>query len=99
MKERLNLTIDGALLAAMKVYASSKGISISELVESYFRAVTKPLNRKNILHLVEELDPPGISVDQAAGGKKPLAEPEAELLSPARQPEPLTKFKRGRHGM
>jgi hypothetical protein len=58
MKERLNLTIDGALLEAMKVYAAAKGISVSELVENYFRSVTKPVQRKNILDLVDELEPP-----------------------------------------
>ncbi|HTI92255.1 MAG TPA: DUF6364 family protein [Puia sp.] len=55
MKERLNLTIDGALLEAMKVYAAGKGISVSELVESYFRQVTRPVSRHNILDMVDLL--------------------------------------------
>ena len=58
MKERLNLTIDRALLEAMKVYAASKDMSVSELVESYFRNVTKPIERRNILDMVDELDAP-----------------------------------------
>jgi Family of unknown function (DUF6364) len=58
MKERLNLTIDGALLEAMKTYAASKEMSVSELVESYFRSVTKPVQRNNILDLVEGLKKP-----------------------------------------
>lgn len=58
MKERLNLTIDGALLEAMKVYAAGKGMSVSELVENYFRNVTKPVQRKGILDMVDELVPP-----------------------------------------
>ena len=58
MKERLNLTIDGTLLEAMKVYAAGKGMSVSELVESYFRSVTRPIQRKNILDIVDELDAP-----------------------------------------
>ena len=58
MKERLNLTIDGALLEAMKAYAASKDMSVSELVESYFRNVTKPVERRNILDMVDELDAP-----------------------------------------
>lgn len=58
MKERLNLTIDGALLEAMKAYAASKEMSVSELVESYFRSVTKPVGRDNILDLVDRLEPP-----------------------------------------
>ena len=59
VKERLNLTIDGALLEAMKAYAASKEMSVSELVESYFRSVTKPVGRNNILDLVDRLEPPG----------------------------------------
>ena len=58
MKERLNLTIDGALLEAMKIYAASKEMSVSELVESYFRNVTKPVERRNILDMVDELEAP-----------------------------------------
>jgi hypothetical protein len=58
VKERLNLTIDGALLEAMKAYAASKEMSVSELVESYFRSVTKPVGRDNILDLVDRLPSP-----------------------------------------
>ena len=58
MNERLNLTIDGALLEAMKAYAASKEISVSELVESYFRSVTKPVERRSILDIVDGLEAP-----------------------------------------
>ena len=58
MKERLNLTIDGELLNAMKAYAAKKEMSVSELVESYFRSVTKPVEKKNILDLMRELPKP-----------------------------------------
>ena len=44
----------------MKAYAASKGMSVSELVESYFRSVTKPVNRKSILDLVDELEKPEV---------------------------------------
>jgi hypothetical protein len=57
MKERLNLTIDAALLEAMKSYAASKGMSVSELVERYFRAVTRPIQQNNILDLMDRLEP------------------------------------------
>jgi hypothetical protein len=60
VKERLNLTIDGVLLEAMKAYAASKEMSVSELVESYFRSVTKPVGRDNILDLVDRLEPPEV---------------------------------------
>jgi hypothetical protein len=59
MKERLNLTIDAALLEAMKSYAASKEMSVSELVECYFRAVTRPVQQNNILDLIDRLEPPG----------------------------------------
>ena len=59
MKERLNLTIDGSLLEAMKAYAAGKGMSVSELVESYFRQVTRPAERPNILDMVDRLEAPG----------------------------------------
>jgi len=42
----------------MKAYAASKEMSVSELVESYFRSVTKPVGRDNILDLVDRLEPP-----------------------------------------
>lgn len=67
MKERLNLTIDGSLLEAMKAYAAGKGMSVSELVESYFRQVTRPVQRQNILDMVDRLEAPdGIEVDATA---------------------------------
>lgn len=58
MKERLNLTIDRELLEAMKAYAAGKQMSVSELVEGYFRNVTKPVRRENILDLVDRLEAP-----------------------------------------
>ena len=60
MKERLNLTIDGDLLNVMKAYAAKKQMSVSELVEGYFRTVTKPVQKKNILDLVRGLKRPAI---------------------------------------
>jgi hypothetical protein len=64
MKERLNLTIDGALLEAMKAYAASKEMSVSELVERYFRSVTKPVLRNNILELMDRLEVGGEGADR-----------------------------------
>jgi hypothetical protein len=60
MKERLNITVDGVLLEAMKTYAASKHKSVSELVEDYFRSVTRPVQRRNILEMVDELDKPSL---------------------------------------
>ncbi len=74
MKERLNLTIDGALLEAMKAYAAGKGMSVSELVESYFRQVTRPVQRQNILDMVDQLEGPesgvGVGAAPAVKGKE-----------------------------
>lgn len=75
MKERLNLTIDGVLLEAMKAYAASKEMSVSELVESYFRSVTKPVGRDSILDLVDRLEPP---MEKGDDGEKKFA--KCELL-------------------
>lgn len=60
MKERLNLTIDGDLLNAMKAYAAKKEMSVSELVEGYFRTVTRPVQTKNVRDLVRGLRKPAI---------------------------------------
>ncbi len=62
MKTRLNLTIDDRLLDQMKVYASRHEKSVSELVEGYFKTLTKPGRKKNILDLVEKLDRPAIDI-------------------------------------
>lgn len=62
MKTRLNLTIDDGLLNNMKIHAQKQGTSISELVENYFREITKPKKKKkNIIQLVEDLKTPSIS--------------------------------------
>ncbi len=61
MKARLNLTIEDSLLENVKSYAVKQQRSVSELVEGYFKTVTKPSKRKNILHLVEKLDKPVIA--------------------------------------
>ncbi|HEV9036284.1 MAG TPA: DUF6364 family protein [Puia sp.] len=58
MKERLNLTIDGALLEAIKAYAAKRQLSVSELVEGYFKKVTRPAGHKSILEIVDQLPKP-----------------------------------------
>lgn len=80
MKERLNLTIDGGLLEAMKAYAAGKGMSVSELVESYFRQVTRPVQRQNILDLVDRLEEPTDTgrVSKKVGDKDGLIGKEVE---------------------
>jgi hypothetical protein len=55
MKSRLNLTIEDSLLKSAKLYAEKQHISISELVEDYFREITKPIKRKTFVDIVKEL--------------------------------------------
>ena len=68
MKARLNLSIDNQLLSHIKAYAASKGTSVSELVEEYFRAVARPAKRKNIISMVEKLEPS--TIDKKADVKE-----------------------------
>ena len=56
MKSRLNLTIENSLLEDVKSYAVKQKRSVSALVESYFKKVTRPSKRKNIIELVEKLE-------------------------------------------
>lgn len=63
MKARLNLTIDDTLLEHVKQYASRQDISVSELVENYFKMVTRPSRRKNLLTLVDQLENPKMDVN------------------------------------
>ncbi len=60
MKTRLNLTIDESLLEIVKAYAASKHTSLSELVENYFKTISRPAKRKSIIDLVEKLPKPTI---------------------------------------
>jgi len=63
MKARLNITIDDTLLSNIKVYAARNNKSVSELVEDYFRNISKPSKRKNILQLVDKLDTPSLEIN------------------------------------
>lgn len=56
MKSRLNLTIENSLLEDVKSYAVKQKRSVSDLVESYFKKITRPSKRKNIIDLVEKLE-------------------------------------------
>ncbi len=64
MKTRVNLTIDNDLLLIVKSIAQKKQTSVSELVENYFKAISKPAKRKNILQLVDTL--PAVKIDKNA---------------------------------
>lgn len=76
MKVRLNLTIDGSVLDRIKRYAISRQTSVSELVEDYFKNLTKPAKRETIIDLIEKLDKPSLPV--ARDLKKAYYEDQAE---------------------
>jgi hypothetical protein len=61
MKTKLNLTIEDSLLADAKLFAKKQHTSVSELVEGYFKNITKSPKRKTIIDLVEQLDTPAIN--------------------------------------
>lgn len=46
----------------MKAYAAGKNVSVSELVEEYFKSINRPAKRKTIIDLVEKLPTPKIDV-------------------------------------
>jgi hypothetical protein len=63
MKAKLNLTIDGTVLADVKRYAVQKNVSLSALVEDHFKSISLPVKHTNILELVDRLEKPAISED------------------------------------
>ena len=63
MKSRVNLTIEEDLLSSAKIYAQKQHTSVSDLVENFFKTLTKPAKRKNILDLLNELDSPVIDAN------------------------------------
>lgn len=60
MKTRVNLTIEDSVLHDSKLYAEKQGTSVSEIVETYLKNITRPVKRKTIIDLVEELEKPNI---------------------------------------
>ena len=54
MKARLQLTIDEHILKEVKNVAAKKKISVSEIVENYFKIITKP-KRKLLTEILDEL--------------------------------------------
>jgi len=63
MKSRLNITVDDMLTKKAKRYASRHNTSISQLVEEYFKTLTRPSRDKTIIQLVEQLPKPRLNVD------------------------------------
>jgi len=65
MKAKINLSIEEQLVYKIKAYAEEKHISVSELVEEYFkRLVERPSKKKNsLIELIESLPKPEINPD------------------------------------
>jgi len=55
LKNRLNITVDDALLEQAKRYAAKHRTSLSRIIEEYFRNLVRPARKKNILQLLSEL--------------------------------------------
>ena len=57
MKTRLNLTVDENLVYKIKEYADLKHISVSELVEGYFKKVVeeKQMKGNKLMEMVKNL--------------------------------------------
>ena len=61
MKNRLNITVDDSLVDRAKQYAAQHHTSLSQLVEDYFRELTRLPQRKNVRDLLKELPRPDLS--------------------------------------
>jgi hypothetical protein len=59
MKARLNITIEDSLLDQVKDYAASKHLSLSQIIEDYFKSIISSTAKKNnILEMVDNLNAP-----------------------------------------
>ncbi|MHA4737177.1 DUF6364 family protein [Dyadobacter sp. MSC1_007] len=59
MKARLNITIEDSLLDQVKDYAASKHVSLSQIIEDYFKSIISSTAKKNnILEMVDNLKAP-----------------------------------------
>ena len=47
MSTKLTLTLDNKIILSAKQYASKNGISLSKMVEHYFKGITKDISRDN----------------------------------------------------
>lgn len=63
MKSKLNITIDQEILEQMKRYAIQQKMSISEIVENYFRAISNPKPKNSLVEMIDKLPKPGIAAN------------------------------------
>lgn len=62
MKARLSLSIDKDILKEVKKLSAKKNMSVSEMVENYFKIITKP-KRKLLTEILDELPKPNLPED------------------------------------
>lgn len=77
MKTRINLTIEEKLVYQIKEYAEEKNTSVSELVEQYFKRLTKPAKKSNLIELVKSLPKVDLGYDDDVDLKKQYYEEKA----------------------
>ena len=63
MKKRLNITVDQVLMEQAKRYAARHKTSLSQMVEKYFKSLTRPAHKKNVIDLLNELPKPKVKVE------------------------------------
>lgn len=63
MKNRLNITVDATVIKEIKHYAYKHQVTVSQLVEQYFRTLVRPSSKKNILELLDELPYPDMKTE------------------------------------
>lgn len=61
MKNRLNITVDDLLMQRPKHHAAKHQTCVSQLIEQYFKNLTRTSRSKNIIQLVEQLPKPAIN--------------------------------------
>jgi hypothetical protein len=62
MKTRLNITIEENLLDKVKAYAAKQNSSVSQLVEDYFKTITRRSRKKSLLDIIDELPKPKVNL-------------------------------------
>jgi len=58
MKGRLNLIVDELLMKQVKRYAEKHSTSVSQLVEDFFKTLTRPAGKKNAIEPMKTMPKP-----------------------------------------
>lgn len=78
MKTRLNITIEETLLDKVKVYAAKHESSVSQLVEDYFKQLTKKPKKKSLLDIIDDLPKSKLNLPEDFDFKKGYHEERAK---------------------